>query len=934
MIIKYILTTFVFKNYAFQILILTCLSLHMQAQEKKQMTPEVYSEWNKIKNTAISDTGNTVIYTLEREFGNKVLKIYNTISDSTFSFDRASEPALDRGGDFVLFRRGLDADSLKQLKRKKTPAEKLPSDSLYVYQISNDTLFYIPSIESFKTPVEYGGFVAFQIKATEEVADSIKTKPKSDKKKEPKSYDLIIKDLNSHWADTIINVTEYLFCEEGKKLAAHSTGKDSTVMAGVFVINLDTKIKTTVLDSKSKISQLNFDKYGDQLAFYVETDTTSGKSKSQDLYLWTAFRDSTVKIADNNGAFLPADWLMNKNKKPEFSENGRRLFFGISPKPLEKDTSLLDDEIVNVEVWHHNDPKIHTQQETLMELELKRTYKAYIDLADSTFMAVENEHFNQSMISLKGDGRYALLLSDTAYQKQKTWDITTIKDIFLKDLSSGRDKIIATGQAGSPQFSPGGQYVFWYDQKDTLWKAYHIANEKLIELTPTSLGTFYDELNDVPAAPDSYGFAGWTEGDEQIIIYDRYDLWMVNPQSPDVARKVTDGRKDKMRHRYIKLNKKEDFISRDTLALLRAFNEIDKSEAYVSLDLRFGEMIQLYGGPFSLSLNITKATSNNNIIFTYQNFQTFPDLQLTDLTFQEVKRVSDANPQQADYTWGSGSLFSWTNYNGNKNDGMLFFPPDFNPENKYPLIVNFYERSSDDLNRHRAPEAHRSTINYTYYTNKGYVIFNPDIHYTIGYPGQSAYDAVMSGVDALLEYGYIDTARMALQGHSWGGYQIAHILTKTNRFKCAESGAPVVNMISAYGGIRWESGLSRMFQYEMAQSRIGESLWDNPILYLENSPIFSMYNVNTPVLILHNDADGAVPWYQGIEYYMALRRLGKECWLLNYNGEPHWPVKWQNRLDFNIRMEQFFDHYLLDKPMPLWMKEGISPIEKGILKKY
>jgi dipeptidyl aminopeptidase/acylaminoacyl peptidase len=135
-------------------------------------------------------------------------------------------------------------------------------------------------------------------------------------------------------------------------------------------------------------------------------------------------------------------------------------------------------------------------------------------------------------------------------------------------------------------------------------------------------------------------------------------------------------------------------------------------------------------------------------------------------------------------------------------------------------------------------------------------------------------------------------------------------------------------MISAYGGIRWGSGMSRMFQYERTQSRLGKTLWENPGLYMENSPIFNMDKVNTPVLILHNDKDSAVPWYQGIEYFVALRRLNKPAWLLNYNGEPHWPLKWPNRLDFNIRMEQFFDHYLMDGPKPEWMKNGIPAHQK------
>ncbi len=262
---------------------------------------------------------------------------------------------------------------------------------------------------------------------------------------------------------------------------------------------------------------------------------------------------------------------------------------------------------------------------------------------------------------------------------------------------------------------------------------------------------------------------------------------------------------------------------------------------------------------------------------------------------------------------------------------MLVKPDGFDPKKKYPMIVNFYEKSSDGLNDYRSLEPHRSQINYTFYANRGYLVFNPDIPYRTGYPGESCLNSVISGVTYLMNQGFVDEKRIGVQGHSWGGYQAAYLVTKTDIFRCAEAGAPVVNMFSAYSGIRWESGLMRQFQYEHQQSRIGGSIWEYPMRYFENSPLFSMDKVHTPVLILQNDNDGAVPWYQGIEFYGALRRLNKPAWMLNYNGEPHWPVKLQNRLDFQTRMQQYFDYYLKDGPMPRWMERGVPAMEKGIL---
>lgn len=256
-------------------------------------------------------------------------------------------------------------------------------------------------------------------------------------------------------------------------------------------------------------------------------------------------------------------------------------------------------------------------------------------------------------------------------------------------------------------------------------------------------------------------------------------------------------------------------------------------------------------------------------------------------------------------------------------------PEGFDPNKKYPLIVNFYEKSSQGLYGYRMPEAHRSTVDYHYYTSNGYIIFNPDIYYKTGYPGEDAFNCVMPGITALIAKGFVEEDHIAAQGHSWGGYQVAYLATRTNMFAAIESGAPVVNMFSAYGGIRWGSGMNRSFQYEHTQSRIGKSIWESPLRYIENSPLFTMDKVNTPILIMHNDNDGAVPWYQGIEYFIALRRLQKPAWLLNYNQADHWPLKVRDKYDFQIRLAQFFDHYLKEKPMPVWMKEGVPAINKG-----
>lgn len=301
---------------------------------------------------------------------------------------------------------------------------------------------------------------------------------------------------------------------------------------------------------------------------------------------------------------------------------------------------------------------------------------------------------------------------------------------------------------------------------------------------------------------------------------------------------------------------------------------------------------------------------------------------LFNLTENDVQ-ITNVNPQQDEFLWGSVELVKWNAYDGTELQGLLYKPENFDESKKYPMITYFYEKRSDNLHNYISPQPSASIVNMSYLVSNGYLVFVPDIVYQEGKPGASAENCILSGVEAMEKLPYVNSEKLAIQGQSWGGYQVAHLITKTDKFAAAGSGAPVSNMTSAYGGIRWASGLSRQFQYERTQSRIGTTLWDDVDLYLENSPLFGVPNITTPVLIMHNDDDGAVPYYQGIEFFMGLRRLQKPAWLLVYNNEAHNLRKMKNKQDLSIRMMQFFDHYLKDEPQPVWMKKGLPRTKKG-----
>ncbi len=382
----------------------------------------------------------------------------------------------------------------------------------------------------------------------------------------------------------------------------------------------------------------------------------------------------------------------------------------------------------------------------------------------------------------------------------------------------------------------------------------------------------------------------------------------------------------------MQLDRDLEYIPAGETAFLRAIDERTMSNGFFGFDfgtVKDPDLLLMDKYYFD---DVEKAKEAEQLIWTKEDVQTFPDLWTSDFGFSDVEKISNANPQQENYIWPTVELVEWTSFTGEKLQGLLYKPENFDPEEKYPLMIYFYERNSENLYSPQRPYPSHSTINKTFYASNGYMVFVPNITYKVGYPGQSAYNAIVSGTQYLVNtFPYVDEDNMGLQGQSWGGYQTAYLITQTDLYAAAMAGAPVSNMTSAYGGIRWGSGMSRMFQYEHTQSRIGGTLWEKPLQYIENSPLFYAPKVNTPLLMMHNDDDGAVPWYQGIEYFVALRRLDKPTWLLTYNGEPHnlRSSSWANRMDLSRRMFGFFNHYLKGEPMPEWMEKGIPAIEKG-----
>ena len=410
-----------------------------------------------------------------------------------------------------------------------------------------------------------------------------------------------------------------------------------------------------------------------------------------------------------------------------------------------------------------------------------------------------------------------------------------------------------------------------------------------------------------------------------------YDIWRIYPDGTKKSVNITlgKGRTESITFRYVNTDREKRFIEPKDQLLLSAFNNISKERGYYTLKQSGRNPLQERVMDKYNFTGLLKAKEVELMLFQKSNFTTSPDINITSDLWKSSYKLTDINSQMSEYNWGTAELFSWTSYANVHLQGILYKPEDFNPTKKYPVMIYFYEKHSDNLYSYLSPAPSRSTINIPFFVSRGYIVFTPDIDYTVGQPGMDAYNSIVAGAEALTKYDWVDAENMAIQGQSWGGYQVAYLVTKTNMFKAAGAGAPVSNMTSAYGGIRWGTGMSRQFQYEKTQSRIGATMSDSLDLYLKNSPVFFVKDIETPLLIMHNDNDGAVPWYQGIEMFMSMRRLGKPVWMLQYNREDHNLIHRRNTKDLSIRLQQFFDHYLKGEPAPAWMTRGVPAVEKG-----
>lgn len=828
-------------------------------------------------------------------------------------------------------------DTIRKLKLADTPKDKLPKDSLFIYLVKYDSVVRYANVKSFQLS-ETGSQIAFSH------SKDLRPNCPENLKKRKKKKNPCVKNPTSGFTLAVYNtqtgsdyqihcVTNYLLSKDGRSMLCVKSHKGTKDTLSLVMFNLVDSSEKLILDKQFGISQLAFDDQSGQFAFLASNDTN--KLRNYSLYYSSDIASAPQIVADSLTSGMPEDYTVSENGRVYFSVAGDKLFFGTA-KIVRQDPedTLLDTEIAHVDVWGSNDARLQPQQLIELQRDQRKSYLAIYYPTEKKMVQIANENLSDIRINPQSEIETALAVTDKNYQREATWEYPWKSDYYLMDLTTGNSELLLSGQGFRTSLSPSGNTLVYYNGSDSSWYSKDVKTGNVKNISSHTKDLFASDNNGNPALADEQGFIGWTIVNtlEYAIVNSRNDIWFLHPTDQNLSFCLTQkkGQQEQIRFNYYRL----DYDSLYTVAennFVIGINELTKSETIynvTTLDNR--PILEPLLTTNHRVILIEKAEKSDVVLFRKMNFNVYPDLEKTDITFSSFERISDINPQQKDYNWGTVEMVSWTSFKGEELRGLLYKPEDFDSTKSYPMIVYFYEKYTEDLHVYYAPKPTASIVHPTEYVSNGYIIFIPDIVYEPGYPASSAYDCIVSGTDYLTrKYHWIDSTRLGLQGQSWGGYQTAQLITMTTKYKAAMAGAPVSNMFSAYGGIRWGSGFSRMFQYEKTQSRIGYTIWERPDLYIANSPIFGLPRVTTPLLIMSNDGDGAVPWYQGIELYMGLRRLNKPVWLLNYNDDEHNLTGLANKRDLSIRMRQFFDYYLMGAPMPIWMSTGVPAVDKG-----
>jgi len=841
---------------------------------------------------AISNDGRYVSFQvdLDKQGKHTALFIQSTDDKLKWRFDHAA----DRGQ--------FTVDSRRTIFRKTR-------DTLCILDFKTGKETDIPNVLSYQMPKQGAGkWLAY---STED-------------------HDLIIMDLSTGKKQEQASVQNFLFDNDGKTLLVNVKELiNKSENHKLLWINLQNNTKRVIWQG-SGASRYCFGN-SEQLAFIA----ANGAKPVYSIYYYNSGLDSARKWIDDRTAGIDSNFVI-ANTPLAFSPDGRRLFLG-----LNRVVKLPNKKMASVDVWNYKDDYPQYSQLEALPYEKKQAFKASIRVGIDTVIFLQRKATRNFMLSNDSETTYAIFATDVntgaGYRKKNDRP-----DIYIENTKDGHLKCIAKQVPQvNPEFSYGSKYVLWYNERI---KAYFTYNIKTSITTNISKGVNcarYGNDWERPSFPEPYGHGKWLKDDSGILVYDKFDIWLLDPAGIKPPVNITEGygRAHGIRLRCIYLSgipeDKSEPLDRNDKIFLAGFDLKNMNNGFFMMN-RIAKAVpqklimapELFYFPDPLGIGMPslmiKARDSDIYILQRMNSRKFPNLQITK-DFKNFTAITNLHPESK-YNWMTTKLWHWRTFDGIQGNAIIYKPENFDVHKNYPVIFYFYMRLTVGLNKYIEPELGLGPLPIPWFVSNGYVVICPDIHYTNGSPAQSVYNYVVSAAQAISKQPW--AGKIGIQGHSFGGYEVNTLITKSPIFSAACEASGVSDLVS-YIGIA--SSFPDPFDaIEQDIDFMKSTLWENPAAYQNNSPIYKADRVVTPLLIMHDKMDQSVPWYEGVEMYSALRRLNKKVWLLQYDNGDHTLDDTSDQIDFTIRLSQFFDHYLKGKPAPKWMVEGIPAAMKQI----
>lgn len=883
-------------------------------------------QFREIEQRVTSDNDTWMAFAAVPDFGDPQGQVVNTLTAERFYVERGDRPQLSADGRYAAFRQQAPL-----LQREQADHEDADEDLKKAAKRTHVVIVDTRSGE--QTVVE--DIQRFKFTGNSQTLVMLES---ADEDNEDAGQTLRARNLSSGDEQTVTDVASFSVAETGPRVALVRTlasesdaEEDETTdkVQQLRVLNTNNGSALTLKeDANVNFHGLSFNHEGDTLAFLQGPHKSENPDPEQQLWLWQYGQSQTSLITTQRAGFV-----LSEHATPSWSEDDERLFIGYrearetpagDPAMPQSDADLYDLEYLlsdrRLQVWHGDDERILTHQRASYSATNKATMPAVVWMDEQRVVPLssdiedswrQSEHSTAQLISNSG-----------THLREISWN-GFYHDIAHVDLDTGERQTVVQRVRSSERgaLSPDGRYVAYLDDEQ-----YYVFDANSGDSTAVATDvqvSWVDEQNDRPMEASSYGVAGWLDDNSAFLAYDRYDIWKITLDG-EATRLTDNGREAKKQFRIRALDDDALGFASDERLLVHSYSDPEKYHGFWSLDLATGNFTSLIENNKRYQF-VEYLAEHDRVLFSEEDFRQFPDILSAPIDFSERIQLTEINPQMSEFKWGNAELIDWQTEDGEKLQGVVIKPDDYDASRTYPVMVYYYEKYSQRLYHFNQMKVNHRP-NFPFYVGQDYVVFLPDIRFRPGAPGPSATESLVPGVQKLIDEGIADPDAIGLHGHSWSGYQSAFVVTETDMFAAVVSGAPVSNMTSAYTGIRWQSGLARQFQYETGQSRIGPSMYENLDLYIKNSPVFFADQINTPMLIQFGDADGAVPWEQGIEYYLALRRLDKDVAMLHYEDEPHHLQRYANKIDYTVKMLEFFDHYLKGEPAPDWWAEGMPYI--------